>query len=198
MVDKQNCKPQKCECTNGLPLAPIGGFRLNTFPMRINVAQGLCSPTGGSRCFVREKGLCQMRKIIYTLALLLCIFAATSVFAQQIIRVPGLTPVVSSAPTQAVTLGLAAGGTVASILVTSQGCQGFDFANAKTGSCTAGTVYLRGQSCSVDVTFKPVAPGERRGAVILLDRSKLSSRYRALLEPQRVQSQTSFREPSAL
>lgn len=88
------------------------------------------------------------------------------------IRISGITAVGAAAPKQSVTLTLAASGIVDAVLVTTYGSQGFDFVDAHSGTCTRGANYLHGQACSVDVTFQPAAPGERQGAVMVLDRSK--------------------------
>ena len=55
--------------------------------------------------------------------------------------------------------------------VLSQGVAGLDFVDAGRGTCFSGAVYNPGDSCSVVVSFKPVAPGTRYGAVVLRDAS---------------------------
>jgi len=52
-----------------------------------------------------------------------------------------------------------------------QGATGLDFANAGTGTCTANTAYAAGQTCTVNVTFRPEYAGTRNGAVVLNDTS---------------------------
>jgi sugar lactone lactonase YvrE len=59
-------------------------------------------------------------------------------------------------------------GTLGSIAVLTQGATGLDFANAGTGTCTAGTAYTAGETCTVDVKFTPTAAGTRQGAAELL------------------------------
>ena len=59
-------------------------------------------------------------------------------------------------------------GTLASVAVLTQGVAGLDFANAGTGTCTAGT-YAAGSSCTVGVIFTPKFAGVRNGAVVLKD-----------------------------
>jgi sugar lactone lactonase YvrE len=66
------------------------------------------------------------------------------------------------------------GGTIAAPAVLTRGAANGDFSDVGTGSCTSqGTTYnwTTGQSCSVNVTFTPVAPGLRMGAVNLSDNS---------------------------
>ncbi len=66
------------------------------------------------------------------------------------------------------------GGTVAAPMVLTQGAAGLDFADAGTGTCTTnGTsyTYSAGDTCTVSVKFAPTHPGQRDGAVELLDNS---------------------------
>jgi len=57
--------------------------------------------------------------------------------------------------------------TIGSIKVVTQGASGLDFAQANGGNC-AGTISA-GNSCTLDVTFAPQAPGLRMGAVKIVD-----------------------------
>jgi predicted secreted protein len=59
-------------------------------------------------------------------------------------------------------------GTLSSIAVVTQGIAGQDFQAAGGGGCTVGTQYYVGQTCSVAVSFVPLSPGLRQGAVVLL------------------------------
>ncbi len=76
------------------------------------------------------------------------------------------TPAPCSA-TLPVTINLAADTTIGAIQVVTQGQTGLDFALASGGTCT-GTIAA-GNSCSVNVSFTPLAPGSRLGAVELFD-----------------------------
>ena len=60
-------------------------------------------------------------------------------------------------------------GTLGSTSVVTQGATGLDFSNAGTGSCAANTAYSAGQSCTVNVSFTPLFPGSRNGAVQIND-----------------------------
>ena len=60
--------------------------------------------------------------------------------------------------------------TISAPNVGTQGGSGFDFANAGTGTCVAGT-YAAGSSCGIDVTFMPQYSGNRYGAASLIDQS---------------------------
>jgi DNA-binding beta-propeller fold protein YncE len=53
--------------------------------------------------------------------------------------------------------------------VVTQGTTGLDFADAGAGTCATGTAYSSGDTCTVNVTFKPLSAGARFGAVVLLD-----------------------------
>ena len=55
--------------------------------------------------------------------------------------------------------------TILSINVVTQGASGLDFTQANGGNCSG--LILLGNSCTMDVTFTPLAPGLRRGAVQL-------------------------------
>lgn len=68
------------------------------------------------------------------------------------------------------TLTLAAG-TLDTIRVLTQGINKSDFAEAPGGTCTLGRTYLAGQTCTVNLAFNPLYPGERRGAIVLLARN---------------------------
>ncbi len=59
---------------------------------------------------------------------------------------------------------------VATVEVLTQGVSGLDFANAGGGNCSGANLMLT-NTCSVNVTFTPAAPGLREGAVVLLDSS---------------------------
>jgi hypothetical protein len=55
--------------------------------------------------------------------------------------------------------------------VVTQGAPNLDFADAGTGTCSAGTAYGSGNTCTVDVTFTPMLAGTRYGAAVLSDNS---------------------------
>jgi len=71
-----------------------------------------------------------------------------------------------------VTFSFAAATKVGSVAVLTMGAPGKDFqAATSSGACAAGS-YDRGASCTVDVAFKALASGLRRGAIVLYDASK--------------------------
>jgi sugar lactone lactonase YvrE len=74
-------------------------------------------------------------------------------------------------PVSTLTFTFNASETLGSIAVLTQGATGLDFTDAGTGSCTAGTNYLAGATCTVNVSFTPKFAGARYGAVVLDDKS---------------------------
>jgi len=65
-------------------------------------------------------------------------------------------------------------GTISVPSVVTRGLSGLDFTDAGTGTCTANGsthLYSAGDTCTVDVSFNPKAPGTRYGATILRDGS---------------------------
>lgn len=69
-----------------------------------------------------------------------------------------------------VTVSSIAAGTVNSVEVLTAGAPDRDYTKT-SDTCTGKTFSAAGQGCSVTVSFAPVAPGLRRGAVVLLDSS---------------------------
>ena len=61
--------------------------------------------------------------------------------------------------------------TLGSIAVVTQGATGLDFQPASGGTCTVGKNYQAGDACTVNYTFKPLAPGMRLGAIEIFDNS---------------------------
>jgi sugar lactone lactonase YvrE len=78
---------------------------------------------------------------------------------------------VGASATATATLTIPEAATLGSVSVVSQGATGLDFTNAGGDSCAAGTVYAAGQTCTVQVSFKPAFAGPRYGAILLLDGS---------------------------
>ena len=86
---------------------------------------------------------------------------------------PLFEPVGTTSAVQTATLTLTAGGTLGSIAVLTQGTANLDF-NLSPGpasTCTQGTSYAAGATCTVEYTFTPLRPGIRQGAVVLRNSS---------------------------
>ena len=79
------------------------------------------------------------------------------------------TSVGSTSAVQTVTLTMSEAATVGSINVLTQGAPNLDFQLASGGTCAAGTVYTKGQTCTAKYTFNPTHPGIRYGAIVLYD-----------------------------
>lgn len=106
-------------------------------------------------------------------ASLLCTAAAltwaASAGAQGAVQHVPTAVAVGATFTQPVLVTFQSAGTVAlPIRVVTQGQTGLDFQDAGGGSCTSQS-YLQSQTCTVNVTVSPTAPGRRTGAVVLVD-----------------------------
>jgi sugar lactone lactonase YvrE len=95
--------------------------------------------------------------------------AATPIKASMLVSETGSTG--AGAIADAVTVPINFSGTLGQVLVLTQGAPNQDFQLASGGTCTTGTAYTGGQSCTVSYTFAATAPGMRKGAVILEDGS---------------------------
>jgi large repetitive protein len=110
----------------------------------------------------------QAMSVAVAAALGVCLLAGVPLEAQST-NVGSVNVGSASASPTAVTFTLDAAGTVGSIAVLTQGAMGLDFTDAGTGTCKAATAYNAGDTCTVNVTFKPKHPGWRYGAAELLD-----------------------------
>jgi sugar lactone lactonase YvrE len=129
------------------------------------------------RLACRRGAACHFQRLFFTLAstgtLLLC--GALSAHAQTPIDfAPATTPQpvgqATSAQSVMVMDTLSGSESVSTVEVLTRGISGLDFANAGGGTCS-GANLLQNQTCTVNVTFTPAAPGLRKGAVVLLDSS---------------------------
>jgi hypothetical protein len=77
----------------------------------------------------------------------------------------GSVPIGSTSAPAAFSFSVAAGTTVGSIGVVTQGAPNLDFTEATGGTCTA-TTCASTTTCTVNVTFKPKFAGLRQGAVV--------------------------------
>ena len=74
----------------------------------------------------------------------------------------------TAAPTVTVTVDFMNAATPGGFNVTTQGASTGDFQFTSGGTCAAGS-YSASQSCTVEVTFTPQAPGMRTGALVITD-----------------------------
>ena len=88
-------------------------------------------------------------------------------YAQAAVRFAGATRVGTTTTSQMVTISATKAGTVSHVNVVTQGTVALDFRDAGNGTCGVGSVLLVGNSCTVAVTFTPLAPGPRAGAIVL-------------------------------
>ena len=79
----------------------------------------------------------------------------------------GQVPVGTTSGSGTMLFGFLASTKIDAPAVYTQGITGLDFAAASGGTCNTTTTYTAGQSCTVNVTFKPLAPGARMGVVEL-------------------------------
>ncbi len=79
----------------------------------------------------------------------------------------GTTAVGQSSAPIGVVVTMVSGGTAGTPVALTQGLANSDFAIVSGGSCSPGTSYSSGQSCTVMVQFQPKYPGTRTGAVVI-------------------------------
>jgi len=93
--------------------------------------------------------------------------------AQGTYAFTGMTAVGTAATVQNVPVTFTGSGVIASIRVLTSDIATLDYTDTGAGSCTGSSAsWTPGASCTVSVQFKPTAPGERRGAIVLLDSNK--------------------------
>ncbi len=114
--------------------------------------------------FVRT---CWPAKLL-ALVSLICFFGMTSPKSSaQAYRYPVETPVGTTSSSVAINVAIQQSGKLSAILVVGQGNANVDFESANSGTCSVGISYPAGQTCTVGVTFTPLYPGVRSGAVVL-------------------------------
>lgn len=114
-------------------------------------------PFGHSRRHRRTSTVCLLASVFACL-LATCANASVQV-AVGATSSPISVPITFTAP-----------GSVNSISVYTGGVANQDFQLFSSGTCTA-VAYTAGQTCTVTVTFTPIYPGQRQGAVVLSDAS---------------------------
>src|SRR5208283_2275782 len=79
----------------------------------------------------------------------------------------GLVNVGTAAAVQTLTYNFSGATTLSAVNILTAGAPGLDYTDGGSSTCSAGTAYTAGQSCSVTVEFTPSAPGLRSGGVTL-------------------------------
>ena len=150
-----------CTTSNGSNTGPCSASYLTGTPVTLTA-----TPSGGAS-FLGWGGACASNGTSPTCALTInSSMNATATFGQQSFGSVNLCPQggIGQPPcsgTQAVSFTAASTVTNASVQVFTQGAPGGDFS---VGNGCTGTI-LAGNSCNVNVTFNPQAPGLRMGAV---------------------------------
>jgi hypothetical protein len=98
----------------------------------------------------------------------LAFFSAETLLAQA--SFPA-TEVGQTSPVQTVTVAASAAGQVGQVEALTLGTARLDYSEVAGGTCAAGNTYAAGNTCTVMVSFSPQYPGQRPGAVVLLDGS---------------------------
>jgi hypothetical protein len=98
-------------------------------------------------------------------------FACLSALASQTLAAQtsvnfGTVAVGKTTPAQTVTVTFSESGQIKAVKAVLNGSSGFDF-NETGGTCQAGSTYQAGQSCTVQASFTPLAPGVRNGAIVI-------------------------------
>ncbi len=106
------------------------------------------------------------------LSLGLLVFASMAASSAQAQNLTSFgTAAVGTPTTQSVPVPVSASGTVATVAVLTTGSPNLDFTEAAAGDTCAGNSFTAPTSCTVNVTFSPLYPGPRTGAVVLEDAS---------------------------
>ncbi len=81
----------------------------------------------------------------------------------------GSVSVGTAAQIQTLTYNFSSPATLSVVNILTGGQPGLDYTDGGSSTCTAGTAYSSGQSCTVTVAFTPSVPGLRSGAVTLYE-----------------------------
>jgi len=131
----------------------------------VHLLKGLLLASGGA-LLIANASLCATGQTV----------AATPVNAPLNVGSANVCPGTQTTPapcsqTVTMTFEFTAGGAIAAPSVLTQGAPNLDFTDAGTGTCKANHPYNTGDTCTINVTFKPRAVGARYGAAELLDTS---------------------------
>ena len=125
----------------------------NRFGSIATIGSGMASPSGvavngSGQVFVADAGSAQVLEVE----------AASTVFGSVAVGSPGTTLTYN--------FSIGAGAVLSGFGVETQGISGKDFTDGGSSTCVAQT-YVAATVCGVNVTFSPLAPGIRMGAVVL-------------------------------
>jgi len=129
----------------------------------------LAAPTRESGCRISEPGIfSSLQRLVSqcnAISALSCLFLSAVVAHAQF----GTQAVGTTSTAQTFTVTAKVAGTVKTVEILTAGASGLDF-EAGTGSSTCpNTTMPANGTCTESVTFAPTAPGQRIGAVVLLD-----------------------------
>jgi hypothetical protein len=98
-------------------------------------------------------------------------FACLSALASQALAAQtsvnfGTVPVGQTTTAQTITVTFSQFGQIKAVKTVLNGSSGLDF-NQTGGTCQTGSTYQAGQSCTVQASFTPLAPGVRNGAIVI-------------------------------
>jgi len=112
-------------------------------------------------------GFSILRKYVLS-SLIVCVAAAGGALAsaQSSVVIPGTTVIKQSSAPVPVLVTMTGSGTAAAPIALTTGITGMDYAVAPGGTCGTGP-YNPGDSCTVNVVFTPLYPGQRLGAVVI-------------------------------
>ncbi|MEO6922973.1 MAG: hypothetical protein ABI142_04050, partial [Bryocella sp.] len=84
---------------------------------------------------------------------------------------PGTTPIGTNSAPQTVSVVITTAGQLSAVKSLTVGVANLDYSISSAGTCSTGNSYLTGQICNFPVTFNPKYPGQRMGAIVLVDSS---------------------------
>ena len=165
-----SCNVSTLTCTLLNSLADTVGNNSNSISLAVSVAANVAAGSGSIGATVSSTGFVASTTDDVTLTVDAAPAGTVTGPAETGVTSTEVGSTTTSAGT--VTFAVSAGTTISSILVVTEGFTGKDFTNAGSGTCTAKT-YGSATTCTVIVNFSPLYPGQRNGAIEILDGSTL-------------------------